>query len=410
MQELKPLSLVVALALICLFPQLGSSQVSYQTVSLESRGQSEEIAIKKGVVEAIGRVNGKTMSAFQEASSSVMSAGRETKASDSFSNVVSQLTYGIVNQYTVVSSRKTSAEMWEVSLEVEVASLSKADGKLSLTILTGNPKYKSESDLIRSSLSDVLVGSRKFKVVEKSPNEDAQSLINDLINNPLASQADRALAHFGQPADMYVDFELKSIDFSFREITLPNFPPMRLPEGSVSISFQIIDTFSSKIKFSDFMILELNASSFSGYSQFQLENQINSVISQIAANRMASKILDAIYPMLIVDIDQSDLASINYGSDLIDVGDRFEIFERGEVVRDPYTKEAIGWSESKVGNLLITRVTPKLSFGQVETGGSAIRNGFADKRYVITKLSRQVPSHTAREVRKAKSRKLEEEF
>ncbi|MDA9130374.1 hypothetical protein N9J86_04625, partial [Gammaproteobacteria bacterium] len=99
---------------------------------------------------------------------------------------------------------------------------------------------------------------------------------------------------------------------------------------------------------------------------------------------MASKILDAIYPMLIVDIDQSDLASINYGSDLIDVGDRFEIFERGEVVRDPYTKEAIGWSESKVGNLLITRVTPKLSFGQVETGGSAIRNGFADKRYVIT--------------------------
>ena len=53
MYELKPLSLVIALSLICLFPQLGNSQVSYQTVLLESRGQSEEIAIKKGVVELL---------------------------------------------------------------------------------------------------------------------------------------------------------------------------------------------------------------------------------------------------------------------------------------------------------------------------------------------------------------------
>lgn len=395
---------------ISLWSVFSVAQISYEIVSLKSRGESEEEAIKRGVVKAIGRVNGKTMSAFQEASSSVMSTGRESETSESFSNSVSQLTYGVVNKYTVVSSSPSSAEMWEVELEVEVASLSKADGKLSLTILTDTSVYPKEAELIRASLADSLVGSRKFQIIEKSPNVDARQLVNDVINNPLVSQAERALAYYGQPTDMFVDFDLKSMDFAFREITLPNFPPIRLPEGSVSVSFQIIDTFSSKIKFSDFLVLELNSASFSGYSQFQLENQIDSVISQITSKKMAGKILDAIYPMLIIDIDPSDIASINYGSDLISVGDKFEVFERGEVVRDPYTKEAIGWSESKVGDLTISRATPKVSFGKIEVGGDLIRDGFADKRYVLTKV---VPTNTTKSVRKsrkARSREIDDRF
>lgn len=404
------LPVFVILVTMSLSPVVATAQISYEIVSLKSRGESEEEAIKRGVVESIGRVNGKTMSAFQEASSSVMSTGRESETSESFSNSVSQLTYGVVNKYTVVSSSPSAAGMWEVELEVEVARLSKADGKLSLTILTDTSVYPKEAELIRASLADSLVGSRKFQIIEKAPSANARQLVNDVINNPLVSQAERALAYYGQPTDMFVDFELRSMDFAFREIALPNFPPIRLPEGSVSISFQIIDTFSSKVKFSDFLVLGLNPGSFSGYSQFQLENQIDSVISQIASKRMAEKILDAIYPMLIIDIDPSDVASINYGSDLISVGDRFEVFERGEVVRDPYTKEAIGWSESKVGDLTISRVTPKVSFGRVEAGGTVIREGFAEKRYVLTKIAPIDTTKSVRESRKARSREIDDRF
>jgi hypothetical protein len=209
---------------------------------------------------------------------------------------------------------------------------------------------------------------------------------------------------------MYVEVDLRSMDFAYREISLPNFPPLRLPEGAITVHYRVVDVFGSKIKFSDFMTLQLDASMFAGYSALQLESQIESVFAEIVGLKMAERLIEAIYPMLIISMDESGTATINYGSDFLTVGDVFSIYERGDVITDPYTKEAIGWVEEEVGMLTIVRTTPRYSFATVEDGGERISNGYADKRYVIKKRELPRAETSVRNRRSAQRESIDERF
>jgi len=388
-----------------LFSNVAIAQLKYETVTVKMSGETSEDAISRAIIEGVGRVNGKTISAYQEASTSLLSEAGKTSTSEAFASNVAQATYGLVNKYEVLSTVQESEASWIAEVSVEVAKLVRDDGRLKISLINiSNSAFERESKNLLSSLSDSLVSSRKFDVISINESEEAKSLISRTVNNPLVPNAERVLAFHGLGVDMYVEIDLRNLDYTYQEIILPNFNPMRLPIGSVSVDFRVVDLFSSKIKFSDFMVVNLDSSSFNGYRMSQLENQIESVIAKIVGHKMSEKILDAIYPMLIIDVDEFGLASINYGSDFISPGDKFDIYERGAVVRDPYTKESIGWSERKVGALTIERSTPKLSFGTISEGSSQISEGLIDKRYVIVRVKQtDIPSGVReRKIRRSK--------
>ena len=388
-----------------LFSNVAIAQLKYETVTVKMSGETSEDAISRAIIEGVGRVNGKTISAYQEASTALLSEAGKTSTSEAFASNVAQATYGLVNKYEVLSTVQESEASWIAEVSVEVAKLVRDDGRLKISLINiSNSAFEKESKNLLSSLSDSLVSSRKFDVISINESEEAKSLISRTVNNPLVPNAERVLAFHGLGADMYVEIDLRNLDYTYQEIILPNFNPMRLPIGSVSVDFRVVDLFSSKIKFSDFMVVNLDSSSFNGYRMSQLENQIESVIAKIVGHKMSEKILDAIYPMLIIDVDEFGLASINYGSDFISPGDKFDIYERGAVVRDPYTKESIGWSERKVGALTIERSTPKLSFGTISEGSSQISEGLIDKRYVIVRVKQtDIPSGVReRKIRRSK--------
>ena len=388
-----------------LFSNVAIAQLKYETVTVKMSGETSEDAISRAIIEGVGRVNGKTISAYQEASTALLSEAGKTSTSEAFASNVAQATYGLVNKYEVLSTVQESEASWIAEVSVEVAKLVRDDGRLKISLINiSNSAFERESKNLLSSLSDSLVSSRKFDVISINESEEAKSLISRTVNNPLVPNAERVLAFHGLGVDMYVEIDLRNLDYTYQEIILPNFNPMRLPIGSVSVDFRVVDLFSSKIKFSDFMVVNLDSSSFNGYRMSQLENQIESVIAKIVGHKMSEKILDAIYPMLIIDVDEFGLASINYGSDFISPGDKFDIYERGAVVRDPYTKESIGWSERKVGALTIERSTPKLSFGTISEGSSQISEGLIDKRYVIVRVKQtDIPSGVReRKIRRSK--------
>jgi len=388
-----------------LFSNVAIAQLKYETVTVKMSGETSEDAISRAIIEGVGRVNGKTISAYQEASTALLSEAGKTSTSEAFASNVAQATYGLVNKYEVLSTVQESEASWIAEVSVEVAKLVRDDGRLKISLINiSNSAFERESKNLLSSLSDSLVSSRKFDVISINESEEAKSLLSRTVNNPLVPNAERVLAFHGLGVDMYVEIDLRNLDYTYQEIILPNFNPMRLPIGSVSVDFRVVDLFSSKIKFSDFMVVNLDSSSFNGYRMSQLENQIESVIAKIVGHKMSEKILDAIYPMLIIDVDEFGLASINYGSDFISPGDKFDIYERGAVVRDPYTKESIGWSERKVGALTIERSTPKLSFGTISEGSSQISEGLIDKRYVIVRAKQtDIPSGVReRKIRRSK--------
>lgn len=368
------------------------ADIIYEEVRVRQVASSEDQAISRALVEAIGRVNGKTMSASQAASSAVAQIGGSSQTSSSFQTNVKQSTMGVVNRYELLSSAQ-NPRGWEVELFVEVAKLQKNDGKITITLLPvlTRSEFRSDTEMLKRSLTSLLVGSRKFSIIEKDPSIESQKLIADVVQNPLVSEAERVLMLNQSPVDMYIEIEVLGKDFNYRRVQLPNFPPMSIPEGSYVVNYRVLDVFTQKVKFQDFLNLNIGPDSFSGYSQGQINNQVDSVIAEIASERMAEKILDAIYPMLLINIDMNGVASINYGNDRLAEGERLAIFERGEVLVDPYTEEVLGWSERKVSELTINRTTPRLSFGSIHGNIESIQAGFAEKRYVLKQIEMKQP-------------------
>ena len=59
---------------------------------------------------------------------------------------------------------------------------------------------------------------------------------------------------------------------------------------------------------------------------------------------------------------------INQGGDTLKVGQDFIANMVGEPVIDPYTKEPLGRAEIPIGTVRISRVDPKLSYGELVSG------------------------------------------
>lgn len=117
-------------------------------------------------------------------------------------------------------------------------------------------------------------------------------------------------------------------------------------------------------------------------ASFQLDNKdmedmINStrnsresdrLIRQIAekmANTMANRVVDVLNPALVLSY-RSPFVTINRGDGTgIAVGQKWEVFAKGEELIDPDTGVSLGHEEFPVGMVEVTRVTPATSMAKV---------------------------------------------
>ena len=63
-------------------------------------------------------------------------------------------------------------------------------------------------------------------------------------------------------------------------------------------------------------------------------------------------------------------------------GDIYTLVRQGAIRKDPYTGEQMGRSETPVGDVRITRVTPKMAYGQVLNCRVDLK-GMAPREYLL---------------------------
>ena len=80
-----------------------------------------------------------------------------------------------------------------------------------------------------------------------------------------------------------------------------------------------------------------------------------------AADRIATALVTAIYPIQVAAVQPDGIIVLNYGQGAIQPGATMTIFSKGEAIRDPATGEVIGNNETRLGFLRITDVGPRLS-------------------------------------------------
>jgi curli biogenesis system outer membrane secretion channel CsgG len=141
----------------------------------------------------------------------------------------------------------------------------------------------------------------------------------------------------------------------------------------ISCSIQIYDTTTGKLieserfRGQDSNVSREGSATADGAS-------LTKITDRLAAD-ILTRIVDIIYPAKVA-AKLGTQVTINRGEGAgVTIGQTWTVFGLGEEITDPDTGEKLGRNEAEVGKIRITRVTPKLSYGEAsEDTGIAVGN------------------------------------
>lgn len=86
-----------------------------------------------------------------------------------------------------------------------------------------------------------------------------------------------------------------------------------------------------------------------------------SALLRSAADKVATGLVTAVYPIKVADVQDDGTITLNYGEGAVKVGDFLAVFTQGKVVMDPDTGQPMGNSEIRLGLIQITDVQTRMS-------------------------------------------------
>jgi curli biogenesis system outer membrane secretion channel CsgG len=375
---------------------MARAQLEFINVETQGVGDSLQEAVNTAVAEAIGRVNGKSVAATNAIDKITESASdgknKSFQSSTNMQRQFSEATNGVVDSYQVLSETQNGRGQYVVTVNAKIAKLklSASASRLKIAVLpfAGSDRFaRNFSD----ALVGKLVGSRRFTVLDRQNMADIAGERSVAATNSLTPVSELARLGSTLTADYIVVGKVEDVASQIREVYFPTIKKtFKIPEGKATVNFKIIDVATSQVKFADNAILGFDRESFEKAMGAGMRPNADIAMAEIASSKIGTQILDAIYPIMVVAVNRG-VFTLNQGGDLVEAGAVYGVYERGPKVYDPYTKESLGRSESKVGELKVERVTPKMSSASLAKGDLSIFEEFKIGKFVC-RLEKSAPS------------------
>lgn len=366
-------------------------EVETKTVEVTGTGLTLKEAITDGLVEAIGQVAGRFIEAETELKNLEVSEsdGKDDKyfSSQAFQKNIASATKGAVKEYSILEQKKNEQKLYEVRLSVVCLKvIPDASNRKRLVCATfsfpGEPKpgifdidalinaatgmdkpARSIANAFTDNLEAYLVQSRRFMVQDRR-NTEALAKEKKIILDGNVPIEDVLKATFDNPADLVVVGGVESVDYVIATKTMRSGNVIQVGEGVVELSFRVIDVPSKQVKYADrvrYVYTEQDLKKLSG--SFAV-NRAGNLMMADAANRAGKQIMEAIYPLKVINIS-GERVTLNEGGRGVQAGQIYDVFALGDEAVDPYTKEKLGRVEVPVGKIKITSSTAKMSAGTV---------------------------------------------
>jgi hypothetical protein len=338
-----------------------------ETIVVEAQGDgsSRANAVSSALIAAVEQVSGLKIEANsslrQELSSLSNGSERASDLEEKQQVEVRRQTGGIVKSYEVVGVDKVADGGFTAFLHVSIErysppGLPTQDRR---RIAVAPPANLASADpaqlaLMRDALNSYLVQTRRFAVVDRE-NETAYRKEIDLLKSVDVPVAETVRIGQVIGADYILLSKVRQLESISREVVLP-ITGERVTRNSAKLSsdFIIIEIASRQIKWSGQVVVEVTGD--------------REAVVRAAAAQMGAKVVNAIFPLRIIKIIGRSSLVINQGGDTLKVGQDFLANMLGEPVIDPYTKEPLGPAEIPIGTVRISRVDPKLSYGELVSG------------------------------------------
>lgn len=243
-------------------------------------------------------------------------------------------------------------------------------GRATLAVLpleAGNGRADAaDLEAFERALLRAFVQSNKFDVVERSriaaviaENRFAVSAVGDPRN----------AAQFGHlaGAQYLVLGRVEDFSTSRRTGTIPYVDERTCRETSrLRVSLSVVQSQSGRIVATATAPDGANAT-LSG-SCGRARSAVWETLANRAAEELVADVIDGIYPLQVV-YAAADEVTLNRGEGSpLRVGSRLACFISGEAIIDPDTGDLLGHDEQPIGNVVVTKVMPKLSKARSEGG------------------------------------------
>ena len=387
---------------------MARAQLEYINVETKGVGSSLQEAVNMAVVEAVGRVNGKSVAATNAINKITKTArdgkNKSSKSSTDIRRQFSEATNGVVDSYSVLSETRNERGQYVVTVDARIAKLklSASASRLKIAVIP----FAGSEDFARNfsnALVGKLVGSRRFTVLDRQNMADIAGERAVAETNALTPVSELARLGSTLTADYIVVGQVEDIQSQIREAYFPTIKKtFKIPEGKATVNFKIIDIATSQVKFADNAILGFDRESFEKVMGAGMRPNADIAMAEIASSKIGTQILDAIYPIIVVAVNRG-VFTLNQGGDLIEAGAIYGVYERGPKVYDPYTKESLGRAESRIGELKIERVTAKMSTASLLKGDPSKFNEFKTGKF-LCRLEKSASSRAQQNEKKVREK------
>lgn len=248
-----------------------------------------------------------------------------------------------------------------------------SDLVMSDLIAKNQAKILQSSSLI-ADIENAIRNGRKFELLTRRQSAmEAIRKEQEFAKSDLAA-GDAAAEGLMSNAQSLVQVEALQFSFYRSSSRIPNIANKYNVSDhcAIELSVQIIDTERASVLAS----FPIKASTSTGS---HISNSVGvasrSVLDQTlekAAGLLANMLADTIFPIQVITVKGKQLW-INRGNDSgMKLGEVFNVFEPGEELIDPQTKESLGTTETEIGQAKVTRINPKVSVADMIQGDPAL--------------------------------------
>ncbi len=205
---------------------------------------------------------------------------------------------------------------------------------------------------LRETALSYLVNSRKFAVLDKTFTEELDRLTGERPSADPIQQAIDAAKKLG--AEYVVIGLVDGLNVQSRKIG-----NLQVPAVDGLVSMRIIDLASRQtVLASSIQVATLPDLDIGG-------NRPENAIADALGKSMSERTMETIYPFKVAALNGDDEVMLNRGGDDLSVGQRFDLFNLGDEVKDPSNGESLGRVERKIGTVEVVRVEPKASYAKI---------------------------------------------
>lgn len=349
-------------------------------------------AISNALVEAVSQINGVTVSKQQIVEKSLIESDAGTSLNERFSAKLQTVTKGKVDAYTIedvtefdgkyratVKVVKTTVKKAYVAPGISHDSRSKmavyplSSGKSAFDVLGKARNWSDISYKMTQSLVTQLTQTRRFAMLDRE--NDALLHAEKRVITSRDAHPDEILKMGNKLGADYIlaatltEFSVKPIR---EKIAVTGEEKFYLESASV-IQYRIILVATGQVKWSSTVTYQTILND----NPAENEEILVSRIMDDVANKLSFEIINAIYPLRIVE-NQNGNVVVGQGGASVIVGDIFDVYSEGQKVKDQYTGESLGKMEHKVGEIQISRVDNKMSYAKI-IGGNAPKDSILRK-------------------------------